>query len=258
MSKISALIVDDEGPARNELAYLLAEFPDMETTEAQTGGHALEIIRDNEPDLVFLDIQMPGRDGFDVLREARGFPDPPLFVFVTAYDQYAIRAFEMNAVDYLLKPVTSKRLAVSVKRARELLGRRGPGNDLQPELGEMLASMPGGEPLPRLTVESNGRIQLIDYENIVYFELSDRKVVVNTFDQSHPCHGLATLDDVEARVGNLKFLRINRSVVVNLNRVREFSPWTGGKYSLIMDDAGSTELTLSRGRVKDFKQRLGL
>ena len=256
--KIRALIVDDEAPARNELAYLLASFPDVETMEARTGGSALEIIRDSSPDVVFLDIQMPGRDGFDVLREARQYPNPPLFVFVTAYDRYAIRAFEMNAVDYLLKPVMADRLTVSMERVRELLGRRDNAGDLQPELGDLLADLPSGEPLPRLSVDANGRIQLIDYENIVYFELSDRKIVVNTHDKSFPCHGLATLDDVEARVGNLHFLRINRGVVVNLNRVREFTPWTGGKYALIMDDEGSTELTLSRGRVRDFKQRLGL
>ena len=255
--KIRALIVDDEAPARNELAYLLASFPDVKTVEAKTGGSALEVIRDDPPDVVFLDIQMPGLDGFDVLREARQYPDPPLFVFVTAYDRYAIRAFEMNAVDYLLKPVMADRLSVSVKRVRELLAGRG-DDDLQPELGDLLEALPSGNPLPKLSVDANGRIQLIDYENIVYFELLDRKIVVNTHDKSYPCHGLATLDDVEARVGNLHFLRINRGVVVNLNRVREFTPWTGGKYALIMDDAGSTELTLSRGRVRDFKQRLGL
>jgi DNA-binding LytR/AlgR family response regulator len=256
--KIRALIVDDEGPARSELAYLLAGFSDVETAEAPTGGSALKIIRDDPPDVVFLDIQMPGLDGFDVLREARLYPDPPLFVFVTAYDRYAIRAFEMNAVDYLLKPVTGDRLTVSVERVRELLAGREEAGDLQPELGDLLDSLPPGNPLPKLSVDANGRIQLIDYENIVYFELSGRKIVVNTHDKSFPCHGLATLDDVEARVGSLHFLRINRGVVVNLNRVREFSPWTGGKYALIMDDAGSTELTLSRGRVRDFKQRLGL
>ncbi|QGY41934.1 response regulator [Pseudodesulfovibrio cashew] len=256
--KIRTLIVDDEAPARNELAYLLTSFPDIECREAGTARQALELIRNDSPDLVFLDIQMPGRDGFDVLREARCLPDPPLFVFVTAYDQYAIRAFEKNAVDYLLKPLTSERLKVSVERVRDLLGGREPGADPQPELNTLLAARPESAPLPRLTVERNGRLQLIDYEDIVYFELVERKIVVNTFDGSFPCHGLATLDDLEARVGGAPFLRINRSAVVNLNRVKEFSPWTGGKYNLILDDDGSTELTLSRGRVKDFKQRLGL
>ena len=253
---IRTLIVDDEAPARSELSFLLESFPDIEASEARTAREALDMIRSQSPDLVFLDIQMPGADGFDVLREARCLPAPPLFIFVTAYDQYAIRAFEKNAVDYLLKPVESKRLKVSVERVRELLGSNAPGSDAQPEMNDLLTAV--GKPLRRLTVEKNGRLQLIDFDTVVYFELCDRKIMVNTYDGCHPCHGLASLDDVEARVAGLPFLRINRSAVVNLNRVKEFSPWVGGKYTLVLDDDGSTELTLSRGRVKDFKQRLGL
>lgn len=253
---IRALIVDDEAPARNELAFLLESFPDIEADEARTARQALSIIRAEAPDLVFLDIQMPEMDGFDVLHEARCLPNPPLFVFVTAYDKYAIRAFEKNAVDYLLKPVESSRLRVSVERVRELLDRNVSGQDPQPEVNNLLSTV--GRPLQRLTVKKNGRLQLIDFNTVVYFELSGRKIVVNTYDGSHSCHGLATLDDVEARVTGLPFLRINRSAVVNLNRVREFSPWVGGKYTLVLDDDGSTELPLSRGRVKEFKQRLGL
>jgi DNA-binding LytR/AlgR family response regulator len=254
--KIRTLIVDDEAPARSELSFLLESFPDIEADEARTGREALDMIRSDSPDLVFLDIQMPGADGFDVLREARCLPAPPLFIFVTAFDQYAIRAFEKNAVDYLLKPVESSRLKVSVERVRELLGRNAPESDPQPEMNDLLAAV--GKPLPRVTVEKNGRLQLIDFEKVVYFELSGRKIMVNTYDGCHPCHGLATLDDVETRVSDLPFLRINRSAVVNLSHVKEFSPWTGGKYTLVLNDDGSTELTLSRGRVRDFKQYLGL
>lgn len=256
--KIRALIVDDEAPARNELAYLLDSFPDIEAQEAQTAAAALTAIRGGELDLVFLDIQMPGQDGFDVLRESRCLPDPPLFIFVTAYDQYAIKAFEKNAVDYLLKPISAQRLKVSVKRVRNLLGKGGDGADLQPEMHGLLSALSPGNTLPRLTVERNGRLQLMDYEDIVYFELSDRKIIANTRQESLVCHGLTALDELETRVASLPFLRVNRSTVVNLNRVREFTPWTAGKYCLVLDDDGSTEVTLSRGRVKDFKQRLGL
>ena len=254
--KIRTLIVDDEAPARSELSFLLESFPDIEASEARTAREALDVIRTKDPDLVFLDIQMPGADGFDVLREARCLPDPPLFVFVTAYDRYAVRAFEKNAVDYLLKPVESSRLRVSVERVREMLGRKSPGNDPQPEMNDLLTAV--GKPLQRLTIEKNGRLQLMNFDEVVYFELSDRKILANTYDGSHPCYGLATLDDVESRMADLPFLRINRSAVVNLNRVKEFSPWTGGKYTLVLDDDGSTELTLSRSRVRDFKMRLGL
>ncbi|MCJ2164812.1 MULTISPECIES: LytTR family DNA-binding domain-containing protein [unclassified Pseudodesulfovibrio] len=256
--QIRTLIVDDEAPARSELAYLLASYPDLEIQETQTAGEALTTIRNDRPDLVFLDIQMPGMDGFDVLREARYLPEPPLFIFVTAYDQYAVRAFEKNAVDYLLKPVSSERLKKSVERVREILGRQEKAADAQPELGDLLKTVAGDRPLPRFTVERGGRIQFIDFENIIYFELHDRKILVNTRDASIPCHGLTSLDEVEARVASQPFLRINRSTVVNLNRIREFTPWTGGKYCLILDDDGSTEVTLSRSRVREFKKRIGL
>ncbi|BDQ38596.1 DNA-binding response regulator [Pseudodesulfovibrio nedwellii] len=256
--QIRTLIVDDEAPARNELAYLLASFPDLDIQEAQTAGEALTAIRNESPDLVFMDIQMPGQDGFDVLREARYLPNPPLFIFVTAYDQYAVRAFEKNAVDYLLKPVSSKRLKKSVERVREILDKQDKTNDPQPELGDLLKTVSSDRPLPRFTVERNGRIQFIDFRDIVYFELQDRKIMVNTLDESLLCHALTSLDEVEDRVASQPFLRINRSTVVNLNHVREFTPWTSGKYCLILDDDGSTEVTLTRGRVKEFKKRLGL
>lgn len=254
--KIRTLIVDDEAPARSELSFLLESFPDIEASEARTAREALDFIRTQAPDLVFLDIQMPGADGFDVLREARCLPNPPLFVFVTAYNRYAVRAFEKNAVDYLLKPVESARLRVSVERVREMLGEKSPDNDPQPEMNDLLTAV--GKPLRRLTIEKNGRLQLMNFDDVVYFELSDRKIMASTYDGCHPCYGLATLDDVESRMADLPFLRINRSAVVNLNRVKEFSPWTGGKYTLVLDDDGSTELTLSRSRVRDFKNRLGL
>jgi len=256
--EIKTLIVDDEAPARDELIYLLASFPDIRIREAQTAGKALDTIRNDSPDLVFLDIQMPGRDGFDVLRESRCLPNPPLFIFVTAYDQYAVLAFEKNAVDYLLKPISSKRLKMSIERVRDLLGRQGETDDLQPELDGLLGNMARGKPLLRLTVEKGGRIQLIGFDDIVYCELCDKKILVHTTEQSFPCHGLTSLDEMEARVNTMQFLRINRSTIVNLNHVKEFSPWTSGKYCLILGDDASTELTLSRSRVKNFKKRLGL
>ena len=256
--KIRTLIVDDEAPARNELAYLLASFPDLDIREAQTASEALTAIRNDAPAIVFQDIQMPGHDGFDILREARCLPNPPLFVFVTAYDQYAIKAFEKNAVDYLLKPVLSERLKKSVNRIRKTLGKQKGNSDPQPELGDLLKTVSSDRPLTRFTVERSGRIQFVDFDDIIYFELLDRKIMLNTHDECHPCHGLTSLDEVETRVASEPFLRINRSTVVNLRRVREFTPWTGGKYCLILDDDASTEVTLSRSRVRDFKKRLGL
>lgn len=250
--KIRALIVDDEPPARDELAYLLTSFPDVEATEAANVTQALEMIRSESPDLVFLDIQMPGKDGFDVHREALCLPDPPLFIFVTAFDNYAVRAFEENAVDYLLKPVSTERLKKSMERVRAMLRRDGEA--VAPEPPE-----PPEQRLARLTVEKTGRIQLLPPEDVVYCERIDKQLIVHTYSESFPCHGFTTLDEFEDRVRcSQTFFRVNRGTVVNLSHVREFSPWTAGKYVLVLDDDAATEVTLSRGRVRDFKQKLGL
>lgn len=253
--KIRTLLVDDEPPARDELAYLLTSFPDLEISEAQNASEALRAIRETSPDLVFLDIQMPGRDGFYVLREALCLPDPPLFVFITAYNDYAVRAFEENAVDYLLKPVSQERLHKSVERVRDKLRRRAAGTAAKQPVAP---SGSGTSPLVRFTVEAGGRIQLVDASEVTHCEILDKRVMVHTRTASYPCHGQGTLDELEERLRGLPFFRVNRGTVVNLERVREFSPWTGGKYCLVLDDDAGTEITLSRGRVKDFKQRIGL
>ncbi|MGE4291999.1 MAG: LytR/AlgR family response regulator transcription factor [Desulfovibrio sp.] len=258
---IRTLLVDDEPPARDELAYLLASFPDLEVSEAPNASEALKAIRETSPELVFLDIQMPGRDGFHVLREALCLPHPPLFVFVTAFNDYAVRAFEENAVDYLLKPVSRERLQKTVERVRKRLrGRREPG-PLQPELAELMrhavvAPHPG--PLTRLTVEAGGRIQLLDASEVTHCERQEKQILVHTRTESFPCHGTGSLDELEERLRGQSFFRANRGTLVNLERVREFSPWTAGKYSLVLDDDAGTEVTLSRSRVKDFKQCLGI
>lgn len=245
--------MDDEPPARDELAYLLTSFSDVEASEAKTATQALKIIRSDSPDLVFLDIQMPGKDGFDLHKEALCLPDPPLFVFVTAYDEYAVRAFEENAVDYLLKPVSVERLRKSIGRVRMLMQTKKAGQDT-------VSAEEAREPLlERLTVEKSGRIQLLPPEEVVYCERVDRQLLVNTYSETLPCHGFTSLDEFEEKVRSQHaFFRINRGIVVNLSRVREFSPWTAGKYILVLDDDAATEVTLSRGRVRDFKQRLGL
>ncbi|WP_022660303.1 LytR/AlgR family response regulator transcription factor [Paucidesulfovibrio longus] len=259
--KIRTLLVDDEPPARDELAYLLASFPDLEVSEARNASEALSAIRETTPDLVFLDIQMPGRDGFYVLRESLCLPDPPLFVFVTAYNDYAVRAFEENAVDYLLKPVARERLQKSVERVRGLLRRSRESGPLQPELAALVRDAVAGPPsgaLVRLTVETGGRIQLLDASEVTHCERQDKHILVHTRTESFPCHGTGTLDELEERLRGQAFFRANRGTLVNLERVREFAPWTGGKYSLVLDDDAGTEVTLSRSRVKDFKQCLGI
>ena len=253
---LRALIVDDEKPARDELAYLLGIHPDIEISQADSATGALSAIEAERPDVVLLDIRMPGRDGFDVLRQAAELPHVPFFIFVTAYDQYAIAAFEQNAVDYLLKPVSPERLAVSLDRVRRRLeqGRAG----IPDAIGSLLAGLGRGQPLARIAVERHGRIGLLPGREVVLIEADDKGVFALTDQGRPPCHGLPSLTKAEERLSGQPFFRANRAVLVNLERIAELSPWVGGKYLLVMDDPARTEVTVSRNRVRDFKARLGI
>jgi two-component system LytT family response regulator len=253
---IRALVVDDEPPARDELAYLLSRHRDLEVLQAGSATAALEMIRQAAPDLVFQDIQMPGKDGFHVLEESLSCPRPPLFVFVTAFNEYAIRAFEANAVDYLLKPVSEERLGKSLDRVRRQLRSRDDGTGRE-TLERFLAGLGRGS-VARLPVEHGGRIQLVPIQQVVLCEAEEKRVVALTDQGRLPCHGLPTLCQVEDRLAGLPFFRANRSSLVNLERIAELSPWFGGKYHLVMDDQERTEVVVSRNRAGEFKRRLGL
>lgn len=254
---LRALIVDDEKPARDELAYLLGAHPDVMVSEADSAARALASIEVDAPDLVLLDIRMPGQDGFEVLRQAVALPNAPLCIFVTAFDQYAVRAFEQNAVDYLLKPVSPRRLAVSLDRVRQRLAVGRPGN--REALGSLLAKLGRvSTPVPRVAVERQGRIALVPAADVVLLEADDKGVTAVTDQGRLPCHGLPTLTKAEERLAGQPFFRANRAALVNLERVAELSPWVGGKYLLVMNDPERTEVTVSRNRVREFKQRLGL
>ena len=252
---LRALIVDDEKPARDELVYLLDAHPDVETSQAASAAQALALIASERPDLVFLDIHMPGQDGFSVLAQAQELPQPPLFVFVTAFDQHAIQAFEQNAVDYLLKPVSAERLAVSLERVRRRLVEGKPG--LPQSLEPLLAGL-GRQSLARVAVEQHGRIRLLPAREVLCIEAEERGVMALTDQGRLPCHGLPTLTKAEERLAGQAFCRVSRAVMVNLERIAELSPWVGGRYLLVMDDAARTEVAVSRNRVRQFKERLGL
>lgn len=254
---LRTLIVDDEPPARDELAYLLSAFEDVAPpAQAASAREAVEIIHDDQPDLVFLDIEMPGGSGFDVVAACIELDPQPLYVFATAFEHYAIQAFEENAVDYLLKPVTEERLAKSLARAREALGRRRKGEG--PGAIQRLVSGPLARGITRVPVERGGRIALLKPAEVVFCSTEERKVMVHTREEAWPCHGVGTLDGLEERMAAHAFFRAGRGALVNLARIREFSPWFNGKYVLVMDDAQGTEITISRGRVPLFKEQLGL
>ena len=262
---IRALIVDDEAPARDELAYLLQAHRDVEALQAASAEEALERIAFDHVDLVFQDIQMPGQDGFHVLSGAQQLPHTPLFVFVTAFDTHAIRAFEENAADYLLKPVSPDRLAKSLERVRRLLAEPpAPARQGAPHLSGAIerllssAGQAGAKPLDRLAVEQGGRIALIPTSDVVLIEADDKHVLAVTDTGKLTCHGLSTLAKACDRLAGLPFFQANRAQLINLERIAEFAPWFGGKYCVVMADPARTEVTVSRNRARAFKESIGI
>lgn len=254
---IRALIVDDEAPARDELLYLLQAHPDVEAAQADSAEAAIAAIARGGVDLVFQDIQMPGQDGFQVLADAHEMDRPPLFVFVTAFDSHAIRAFEENAADYLLKPVSPDRLAKSLDRVRGLLSVP-PRPEMDGALARLLAAGTGGRPLSRMAVEQGGRIRLIHTADIVLIEAEEKRVLAVTESERLVCHGIPTLGKAAERLAGLPFFQANRAQLVNLERIAEFTPWFGGRYCVVMTNPARTEVTVSRNRARAFKQNLGI
>ena len=199
---LRCLLVDDELPALDELSFLLSGFDDVEIAgTARSAGQALEEIARLRPDVVFQDIQMPGGTGFSVLERAMLLPgEAPLFVFATAYDQYAIRAFEDNAVDYLLKPVSMERLAKCLNRLRVLTSRAAPQAAPRPDFRSLLRGMGLGPSLTRLSVDNGGRVLLLDHEDVVFIRTEERRTMVLTREGCFPAHGPCTLDRLEQRL----------------------------------------------------------
>ncbi len=250
--KIRTLIVDDEPLARERVRTLLEAEPDIEIVgECGDGLEALATIRRERPELVFLDIQMPELDGLAMLGQL--LPEErPAVVFVTAYDQYAIKAFEVHALDYLLKPYDAERFTAALERARRWV-RRPPGTaaEVQQRLSELLAeAKPSPRPMDRLAVKSSGRVVLLKIEDIDWVEAADNYVSLHVASESHMLR--ETMNALEARLPSTSFLRISRSTIVNLNRIKELQPLFHGEYAVILRDG--TRLTLSRS----YRDRLNL
>ena len=244
-STLRAIIVDDEPLARRRLRSLLASETDVEIVgEYGNGRDAVEGIRELRPDLVFLDIQMPELDGFGVVREV-GVAEMPAVVFVTAYDEYALKAFDVHAFDYLLKPVDRQRFASTLRRARS----RAQGDDaraLSNRLEALLAGLGGlgtqrQEP-QRLPIRKDGRIFLVKPEDIDWLEADGNHVRVHVGKESHLIR--ETLGKLESRLPERSFMRIHRSTLVNIARIREIQPWFQGDYVLLLADG--TRLTSGR------------
>ena len=256
---IRCIIVDDEAPARDELRYLLSEYREVEIIdEADSATTAIAKIEALKPDLVFLDIQMPGRNGFEVIQALAGRGRQPVYVFATAFDNYAVQAFEASAVDYILKPLDSRRLARTMERVVNLVAQAG-GTLIEEQLQALLKRVsPPAKELIKISVEKKGKMRLLSPDEIVFCSYEDSRILVHTADEGLPIHGITTMDRLEEHLTGSSFFRVHRAILVNLNRIREFSPWFHGKYNLVMDDEPATELTVSRSRVKEFKLKCGI
>ena len=247
---LRCLIVDDEELARQRLRELLGEEPDIEIAgEAPDGDAAVEAIRTLRPDLVWLDIQMPGCDGFEVLR--RVGPDAPMIVFVTAYDQYAIRAFDAMALDYLLKPFDRERFRQTLDRARDVLAARD-ANPLPEQLAALLAERQHDYPR-RMVLKEAGRIEFVRVDDIRWIEAQGNYVKLHAMSGAPLLR--CTMKEMATRLDPQHFLRIHRSTIVRLGNVREMKPMGGGDYLVRLDD--STELVCTRAHVAELLDRCG-
>jgi two-component system, LytTR family, response regulator len=251
--KIRTLIVDDEPLARLRVRELLAKEADVEIEgEAKDGPTAVTLVRELTPDLVFLDIQMPELDGFGVL-EQLGARRIPALVFVTAYDRFALRAFEAHALDYLLKPYDDQRFAAALERAREHLRYRS-ADDLERRVRELLADVRGGpRRVQRLAVQSGARTILLPVGDIDWFEAEGKYVRLQVGARSYLLRD--TMRKLEAALDPGRFLRIHRSIIVNVERIREVEAYFRGEYILFLRDG--TQLRSGRSYRRAVQRLLG-
>jgi two-component system response regulator LytT len=260
IATIKTVVVDDEQLAREELCYLLGRVGGVEVVgQAADGVQALEIIEQNPPDLVLLDIQMPGLTGFEVARRLgeQGFGSH--VVFVTAFDRHAIEAFEINAVDYLLKPIEAERLGTAVDRVRkrmqtERTTRNGTNGDIEKLLSLLAERQDRRE---QLAIKVADRFILIHADDIVHASVEDDVITLVTNSLSGTSN-YRTLDELQARLDPAVFWRVHRSHLVNINKVKEIVPWFSRNYLLRMRDAKGTEIPVSRSQTKRLREYLRL
>ena len=257
---LSAVIVDDEQLARDELAYLLKDIGDVDVVaQGKNGVEAVNLIREHSPDLVFLDVQMPGLDGFGVLKKLLDKKIPlPKIVFATAFDQYAVKAFEVNSVDYLLKPFDRKRVAQSLQKAREKIEVAGASSDKFEALMRMLESQK--PQTSKILLKAAGRLFLINQKDICFASIEDGVITVVTSGASgmEGQSNCRTLEELLDSLDPNLFWRAHRSFLVNINRIKEVVPWFKSSYQLRMDDKKQTEIPVSRAQTKRLRELFGL
>ena len=257
---LRTVVVDDEQLAREELCFLLGAIEGVEVVaQAADGVEALTVIEEQAPDVVMLDVQMPGLTGFEVARRLLRAGVEAQFVFVTAFDRHAIEAFEVNAVDYLLKPVEPGRLSTALERVRRRLHAdraavKGSSADLDRVL-QLLGERQGRR--EQLAVKVGDRFLLIQADEVVHASVEDDVITVVTTSLSGTCN-YRTLDELQARLDPSVFWRVHRSHLVNINRIKEIVPWFSRNYILKMKDARGSEIPVSRSQTKRLREYLRL
>jgi two-component system response regulator LytT len=245
-ANLSAIIVDDEQLAREELVFLLKDFPEVEVVATGSNGlEAMSLIEKLEPDIAFLDVQMPGLDGIGVVRRLREKKDGylPHIVFSTAFDQYAVEAFRLEALDYILKPIEKDRLAETIARAQERLAEPEPAKLTQQR--------------SKLLIRSGIRTFMIDANDLIYATI-DNGIITLVSNQAEGQCSYKTLEELQADLDPNVFWRTHRSYVVNVNHIREVVPWFKSSYQVRLDDKKGTEIPVSRVQTRRLREMLKL
>ena len=252
---INTIIVDDEKPARDELAFLLKGFPEVQVVgQGKNGVEAVALIKEHAPDLVFLDVKMPGLDGFGVLEKlVERKVKLPHVVFATAFDDFAVQAFEVNAVDYVLKPFDKGRIAKAIQRARKQIETQSSASDrLEQLMSQLSAARLAAQPT-KLLVKSQQRLLLVDSEDIIFASIEDGLITV----MGREVEGTSnyrTLEELHATLDPDSFWRPHRSYLVNIHHIKEVVPWFKSSYMLKMSDKKQAEIPVSRAQTKRLRE----
>ena len=255
---LSAVIVDDEQLARDELSYLLKGVDDLRiVAQGRNGLEAVNLVREHSPDILFLDVQMPGLDGFGVLKKLIDKKvSLPQIVFATAFDQYAVKAFEVNAIDYLLKPFDKKRVLQAIEKARKKV--KNAATPAREKLETLVKILESHKPqVSKVLLRSAGRMLLVDQKDVCFASIEDGiiSVAATNIEGQSNCR---TLEELLEGLDPELFWRAHRSYVVNINRIKEVVPWFKSSYQLRMDDRKQTNIPVSRAQTKRLRDLFGL
>ncbi len=248
--RLGVLIVDDEKPARDDIARMLDKMEGVEIVgEAGDGVEAVREIERLAPDILLLDIRMPGLDGFQVVEKLSGLDETPAVIFVTAFDTYALKAFEVHAADYILKPVDEKRLAEAIDRAARV--RRG--LETGPDLAALVEAF--GDGPRRLALRKNDSVVMVDIDDVLYATSSggEVKIVTKELEGAASCR---SLDELHRELPPSLFVRVHRSYIANIKQIHEIRPWFSGSYQMRMANDKGPVIPLSRGYAKDLRKIL--